>query len=205
MTLAKKEIELRAEISIDKQESIEKKVTSQLSLSSSENRLSVLFLGSIKETKFDIRVRTNSNKYSEIVVKCGDFHAYNRTEIIQQIEFDQFIGCVKIFNTLGFNSKVMQRETKRFFSKENKHEIALVKAGTISYIEIEKMMETENEDLISQEYEKLKKILNDFELFPINKEQFDELCQRLTNKIDWVFSGSEKDYAKLELELKSFG
>mgnify|MGYP001558621954 FL=1 len=166
--------------------------------------MSVLFLGSIGENKYDIRVRINSDKYSEVVVKCGDFHAHNRTEIIQPIDPKQFIGFIKIFWTFGFNSKVMKRETKRFFSKEEQYEVALVSAKNISYIEIEKVLEIEDEKRVNFESDKLKVILNNFGLTPIGKEQFDDLCRRLTSKVDWVFSGSDEDYVRLESELKLF-
>ncbi|MEK7208864.1 MAG: hypothetical protein AAB677_01235 [Patescibacteria group bacterium] len=202
MSLINKEIELRSEIPEEKRELVEKKIISQFVLSSSENRISVLFLGTINNINYDIRVRTNSKKYSEVVLKRGDFHTHDRMEVIQQIKLEQFLGFVKIFNALGFDSKVMRRQTTRFVSKKDDYEIASVNAGPISYIEIEKMINTEDEKLIEQERGRLGRILSEFDLLPMGKDQFNDLCKRLTKKVDWVFSGSREDYARLESDLK---
>lgn len=204
MSSANKEIELRAEIPFTKRQTIEKKILSQVPITSSDDRLSVLFLGSIKDIDFDIRVRINSDKYAEIVLKRGNFHAHDRLELTQRITPAQFLGFIRIFNALGFQSKVMRRKTKRFFVEKEQCEIALVDAENISYIEVERMVNTRDKKAIEQERSKLTKILTNLNLVPIDKKRFDDLCQRLTNQVDWVFTGSKEDYRKLEAELKSF-
>lgn len=204
MSSTTKEIELRAEVPVVKRQMIEKRVLSQVPLTSSDNRLSVLFLGSIDNIDFDIRVRINSDKYAEVVLKRGNFHAHDRLELNQKIVPEQFLGFVKIFSALGFKSKVMHRKTKRFFSEKEQYEIALVDAETISYIEVERIVDTKDKKVVEQERNKLTTILTKLGLVPIDKKQFDDLCQRLTTQVDWVFTGSKEDYRKLEAELKSF-
>ena len=202
----KKEIELRSEILPHEREGIDSKIFAKLSLSPSsfDDRISVIFLGSIKDKNFDVRIRINSKKYTELVLKCGDFHAHDRTEITEQIKPEQFMGFVRLFYTFGFACKVMRRTTKRFLSPEEEYEIALVDAGSISYLEIEKIIESEAVDTIQKEREKLQNILANIGLTPIDKKQFDGLCDRLTKKSDWVFSGSPEDYLRLESEISSF-
>ena len=203
MSLINREIELRSEIPLEKREFIERKIVSQFLSSSFDDRVSVLFLGIINQINFDIRVRANSKRHAEVVLKRGDFHTHDRTETIQQIKPEQFFGFVKIFNALSFDSKVMRRQTKRFVSKSDNCEIALVNAGPISYIEVERVINTEDGKLIEWEREQLGGILGEFGLLPIDKDQFDDLCKRLTEKVDWIFTGSKNDYTRLESELKS--
>lgn len=195
-----KEIELRAEISPLDLQNIENKF-SNLSLVSSEKRLSVLFLGSVGNKNIDIRIRTSSKKYTELVLKIGEFHSHDRTEITQKINPKQFMGFVNIFSKFGFSAKVMYRETKRLFSEKEGYEIAIVDAKKYAYVEIEKVIETDDEILINQEKNNLEKIINSAGMTAINKEQFDNLCDRLTSEVDWEFSGSDSDYLRLESEL----
>ncbi len=198
-----KEIELRAEVSLEKLKDIEDKF-STLSLVSLNERLSVIFLGNVNDKNVDIRIRVDSQKHAELILKIGDFHSHDRTEITQKIQPDQFMGLVNIFSKFGFSVKVMRRKTKRLFSKSEGYEVALVDAGKIAYVEIEKVIDTNDEVIINQEKNNLEKIMQNANLIPINKKQFDNLCDRLTKEVDWVFYGSDEDYLKLATELSDF-
>lgn len=189
------EIELRAEVSLKRIDRLLDYLKEKNKLLSHTKRLSVMFLGNINQENFDIRVRISSNGNAELVVKKGDYHAYNRVELSQKITKDQFIGIVKIFSLFGFQSKVTERENF-VFDLGDDITIALVKAGSIAYVEVEKLSDNKNADGIR---EKLLKILKDLQLKPIdNSDEFNELCDRLTKYSDWIFSGSTNDIARLK-------
>ncbi len=80
--------------------------------------------------------------------------------------------------------------------------MVLVKAGSIAYVEIEKMSHKKNMDKNKAE---LLHIINSFSLKLIdNGDKFNELCDRLTIYCDWVFNGTASHVEKLEAMLKSY-
>jgi hypothetical protein len=189
------ELELRAEISPTQLKTIISKLKNKYLLISKNKRLSVMFLGKTNNLEFDIRVRINNKSKAELVIKRGAFHAHNRIEISQEINKDEFLGLVKIFSVFGFKSKITERENLIFDLGDN-IELTLVKAGKIAYVEIEKMSNNKN---VQENKEKLLKILSEMNLKLIkNKNEFNELCDRLSVKSDTQFNGSTKDYKKLE-------
>jgi hypothetical protein len=195
------ELELRAEVSLDQLEELLTNLSKRKKLLFHTKRLSVMFLGAIGQENFDIRVRIDSNRETELVIKRGDYHAHNRVEYSQKIKKDQFIGIVKIFSFFGFQSKVTERENF-VFDLGNNTTMVLVKAGSVAYVEIEKMSHEKN---IEENKAELLRIINSFGLKLIdNDDEFKELCDRLTRYCDWVFDGTASHVAKLEEMLKSY-
>lgn len=189
------EVELRAEVSLNQLEGLLDYLKEKNKLTSHTKRLSVMFLGNINQANFDIRVRISSDGSAELVVKRGDYHVHNRTESSQEITKDQFIGIVKIFSLFGFQAKVTERENFVFDLRDDTT-MVLVKAGSIAYVEVEKMSDEKNTDSVRK---RLLKILEDLQLKPIdNGNEFKELCDRLTKYSDWVFGGSTDDIEKLK-------
>lgn len=187
------EMELRAEVSSRRFNDLLKQLNWQSKLISHTKRLSAMFLGEINKSNFDIRVRINSDKKAEVVIKKGDFHTHDRLESSQEINKDQFIGIVKIFSLFSFKSKITERENFIFDFGDNIC-LTMVKAGDIFYVEIEKMS---NEKEKEENKEKLLKIFSDLNLKPIKEEEFNDLCNRLSNDSDWAFDFSEKHFKKL--------
>lgn len=195
------ELELRAEVSLNQFEKLLADLNKKNNLLSHTKRLSVMFLGVVGKSKFDIRVRIDSEGKSELVVKKGDYHAYDRVESSQEISKDQFIGVVKIFSMFDLQSKVTERENF-LFDMGNDIKMVLVKTESIAYVEIEKMSYEKN---IDKNKADLLSIIDGFKLKLINNgEEFNELCDRLTNFSDWVFDGSPESINKLEGMLKSY-
>lgn len=195
------ELELRAEVSLDQLDGLLTDLNKRQKLLSHTKRLSVMFLGAINQVNFDIRVRISSNGETELVVKKGNYHAHNRVESSQKIKKNQFIGIVKFFSFFGFQSKVTERDNF-VFDLGNNTTMVLVKAGSIAYIEIEKMSHKKN---IDENKAELLRIINSFSLKLIdNGDEFNELCDRLTRYCDWVFDGTASHVEKLEAMLKSY-
>lgn len=194
-------MELRAEVSLDQFEELLTNLSNRKKLLSHTKRLSVMFLGTIDKENFDIRVRISSNGETELVIKKGDYHAHNRVEYSQKIKKDQFIGIVKVFSFFGFQSKVTERENF-VFDLGNNTTMVLVKAGSIAYVEIEKISHKKN---IEENKAELLRIINSFGLKLIdNDDNLNELCDRLTRYCDWVFDGTVNHLAKLEAILKPY-
>jgi len=194
-------MELRAEVSLDQFEELLTNLSNRKKLLSHTKRLSVMFLGTIDKENFDIRVRISSNGETELVIKNGDYHAHNRVEYSQKIKKDQFIGIVKVFSFFGFQSKVTERENF-VFDLRNNTTMVLVKAGSIAYVEIEKISHKKN---IEENKAELLRIINSFGLKLIdNDDNLNELCDRLTRYCDWVFDGTVNHLAKLEAILKPY-
>lgn len=186
------ELELRAEVSSMQFTGLLKKLKQQTKLISYTKRLSAMFLGKINKSNFDIRVRINSDKKSEMVVKKGDFHTHDRVESSQEINKSQFIGIVKIFSLFDFKSKITERENFVFDFGDNIY-LTMVKAGNIFYAEIEKMSNEKE-----KEKEKLLKIFSNLKLNFIKDEKvFNDLCNRLSTDTDWSFDCSEEHLKKL--------
>lgn len=195
------EVELRAEVSLNQLDGLLNHLKEKNKLISRAKRLSVMFLGDVNQVNFDIRVRISSSGNAELVVKKGNYHVHNRVESSQEIAKDQFIGIVKIFSLFGFQSKITERENF-VFDLGDDITMVLVKAGSIAYVEVEKMSNNESTDDIRK---RLLKILEDLQLKPIdNGNEFNELCDRLTKYSDWVFGGSTSDIEKLKKMLASY-
>lgn len=195
------ELELRAEVSLDQFEELLANLNKKSRLLSHTKRLSVMFLGIIGKSDFDIRVRIGSDGKGELVVKKGNYHAHDRVESSQDISKNQFIGIVKIFSLFDFQSKVTERENF-IFDLGKGITITLVKAGNIAYVEIEKMSHEKN---IDENKFHLMDISKDFGLKLIdNDQEFNELCDRLTKYSDWPFNNSKDDIEKLEAVLKNY-
>jgi len=192
------ELELRAEIHPQNYHNFKKRIESLATLHSHTKRLSVMLFGKTKNRKIDIRVRT-TNGVCEIVIKTGSFGSHDRIEISQGINKEQFVGMVKIFSQLGFAAEVGERETFNY-SLPNNITISLVSAGDISYIEIEKMSSRADLDKNKKQLEEISDRLS-LKLLQ-NEKEFNELCKRLSRRIDWPFLGTKKDYLKLS---KLFG
>lgn len=189
------EVELRAEISLKQLDELLDRLKEKNKLLSQTKRLSVMFLGNVNQANFDIRVRISSSGNAELVLKKGDFHAHDRVELSQNIKKDQFIGIVKAFSLFGFQSKITERENF-VFDLEDDITIALVKAGSIAYVEVEKMSDNKKADGVKK---RLLKIFEDLQLKSIdNGGEFNELCDRLTQYSDWIFDGSTGDIEKLK-------
>jgi len=195
------ELELRAEVSLDQLDALLSDLKKKQKILSHTKRLSVMFLGVINQVNFDIRVRISSDGKTELVIKKGDYHTHNRIEFFQEIKKDQFIGIVKIFSLFGFQAKVTERENFTFDLGDNTA-MVLIKAGSIAYVEIEKMSHEKN---IDENRDELLRIINSFNLKLIdNGDEFNELCDRLTRYCDWVFDGTASHIEKLEMMLKSY-
>lgn len=195
------ELELRAEVSLDQLEKLLADLNKDGKLLSHTKRLSVMFLGAIDQANFDIRARISSDGKTELVVKKGNYHAHDRIESSQGIKRGQFMGIVKIFSLFGFQSKVTERENF-VFDLGNDITMVLVRAGSIAYIEIEKMSHKKN---IDENKNELLGIVNDFNLKLIdNGDKFNNLCDRLTKYCDWVFNGSTDHIERLETMLESY-
>ena len=195
------ELELRAEISLSQFEELLAELNKKNKLLSHKRRLSVMFLGKINQSNFDIRARIDSDGISELVVKKGDFHAHDRIESTQGISKDQFVGIVRTFSMFGFESKVTERENFTF-DLGSDITLVMVKANTIAYVEIEKMSHHGD---VEKNKEELLSVIEKLELKLIKDDkEFNELCGRLTKYSDWVFDGEVEHVEKLTTMLLSY-
>ena len=191
------ELELRAEVSPNDHDSIRSKLDEIGVLHSHTDRLSVMYFGEIGDKKIDIRVRV-TNGECETVVKSGSFWSHDRVEVSQKITPQQFMGHVKIFAQFDFKSKVGERETFNYHLP-NSVVASLVTAGPIAYVELEIMS---SPDEVEANKALLTGIANRLDLRLLESEaEFDDLCSRLDKENDWPMTGSEEDYAKLEILL----
>lgn len=195
-----KNIELEYRVEIDQMKRNSLKRSLRPYLKSRDKRLTVMFWGTIKGQKIDFRVRINSNHEAEIVIKSGSFHSKDRIERSCNISIDQFESLVDILFALGLNSKVTERENFRYELKDGVS-IVIVSAKHIHYLEIEKM--TDKKSQKSDEMQVLS-ILDSYNLIPINKRGFDDLCGRLSNDVDWPYSCSDKDQKALKSMLAGY-
>lgn len=194
------ELEFRAEVPQRTLPTIADSLRSRGKLVSHTRRLSVMSFGKIGQTEIDIRVRI-TNGVSEVVVKRGDLHGQDRVEVSQQVTRKQFIGMVRVFAQFGFPLEVAERETENVQLK-NGITASLVRAGPIAYLEIEKMTDREHFD---QDRRMLQEVVADLGVTLIDsKKDFDDLCKRLSETVDWKFDQSPKHYARLERLLKKY-
>lgn len=192
------ELELRAIIRKEDFDPLLEKLKKRGKLTSRTDRLSVMFYGICDKSIIDAKVRITNGK-SEVVIKKGDYHSHNRTEFSHPIPSGRFIETVRIFSQFGFGSKVFERENFNF-RLPGKVTITLSKAGDYPYLEIEKMTDRKNENGDKQILEKIAgglgvKIITD-------RKSYYDFCEMLTEKVDWRFHGTKKDFLKLENALK---
>ena len=192
------ELELRAIIKKEDFDPAYKKLKKIGKLVSETDRLSVMFYGTCEKNTFDAKVRI-TNGASEVVIKKGDYHSPDRTEYSQNISNGEFINMVRIFSQFGFGSKVFER-TSFNFQFPDSIMITLAKAGEYSYLEIEKMTDKRNQNA---DKKTLQNIAYDLGVLIVeNKKTYYDFCSMLTEKVDWVFHGTKKDFAKLKRLLK---
>lgn len=188
------ELELRSEVSPSALPRIFNKLKRRYRLVSRTNRLSVMFFGRVHKTEIDIRVRV-TNGISEVVLKKGSFHAHDRIEIAQNIQKEEFLGLVRILAQLNFEIKVGEREIYNF-AFGNNITISVVKAGEITYLEVEKMS---NHSCLKNDRRMLLGAIRILNLKPItSRKAYETLCDRLTALTDWRFNGSPRHYARLK-------
>jgi len=193
------EVELRAEVTMDDVESLKKRLSEIGKVLSNTRRLSVMCFGKINEQKTDIRIRI-TNGECEIVAKFGSFSSHDRLELSQKIEKDQFFGMVKIFSQFKFDTEIGERETINYELPDG-IVASLVLAGSIAYIELEKM--SSDSDVFESKI-KLQKLADDFNLQILDENKFDILCQKLSESVDWSFHGADDEYLKLENIFKTY-
>ena len=195
------ELELRAEVSKKQLKDLFVILEKDSRQISHNRRLSAMFLGDINGSKYDLRVRIDSLGKVEVVAKKGAFHAHDRTEVFQPITKEDFLGFVKIFSLFGFNnSKITERENFNF-DLGNGIMLVIVKTKDLSYVEIEKISNKNN--LENNRLELLKKLEN-FKLKPLDDKGYYDLCDRLTDHEDWIFTGSNKDVTRLKDLLNNY-
>lgn len=74
--------------------------------------------------------------------------------------------------------------------------VSLVSAGSIAYVELEKMSSKSDVDSNKKQ---LIALANQLGLKLINSEtEFEYLCQRLSESVDWTFHGTNEEYTKLK-------
>lgn len=187
------ELELRAEVSRQEKKALIKVLNKEGTLHSQTKRLSAMCFGNLGPKKIDIRIRI-TNGECEIVIKSGSFGAYDRTEVAQKIEPNQFLGMIKIFAQFGFVMKIGERETLNYVLPGN-IKVSLVSAGPIVYVELEKMSSKSD---LKENNKQLREIASRLKLRLLNSEkEFNALCDRLSMKVDWSFCGAKEDYIKL--------
>lgn len=187
------ELELRAEVWPQAQESLKKHLEEIGVLHSQTKRLSVMYFGNIGAKKIDVRVRI-TNGDCEVVIKSGSFGSHDRVEMSQKINSTQFLGIIKIFTQFDFAMKIGERETFNYALPDD-ITVSLVSAGSISYIELEKMSSKSDVD---QNHKQLKKLADQLGLQLLeSEEEFDLLCKRLDQKVDWPFHGTDDEYTRL--------
>lgn len=187
------ELELRARVLLREIKDVKKRLERLGVFHSHTRRLSVMYFGAIGSKKIDIRVRI-TNGECEVVIKSGSFGAHDRMEFSQTISYQQFLGFVKLFTQFGFASKIGERET---FNYKLPGGIisSLVIAGSVAYLEIEKMSSQKN---VEKNIRQLTKIADSLGLQLLKSEEdFNELCKQLDKETDWPFFGSRENYSKL--------
>ncbi len=187
------ELELRAEVSLEMLPSLKNNLEKIGTLHSETKRLSVMCFGDIGTKKLDIRIRI-TNGECEVVVKSGLFGSHDRIEVSQKIVPEQFLGMVKVFIQFGFSMKVGERETINY-SLPDGIVASLVTAGSISYVELEKMSSPSS---INKDHRQVKGFSDQLGLDLLKSEEaFDELCKRLDKDVDWSFCGTDEEYDRL--------
>ncbi|OGY43952.1 MAG: hypothetical protein A2729_01355 [Candidatus Buchananbacteria bacterium RIFCSPHIGHO2_01_FULL_39_14] len=186
------ELELRAEVSLRRYKNLINQLAVLGKLHSQAKRLSVMYFGKINGKQIDLRVRvTNGN--CEVVVKSGPFGSPERIEISQKIKPEQFLGMVKIFEQFEFTTKVGERKILNY-SLPNHITASLVFTGLISYIELECLS---NFSELKNNKHNLMKLARQLDIKILNAKEFNLLCQRLSDSVDWAFEGTAAHYKKL--------
>lgn len=187
------ELELRAVVPQQGQEALKKRLKKIGTLHSQTKRLSVMCFGSVGRKKLDVRVRI-TNGMCEVVVKSGLFGSHDRAEVAQEINSTQFLGIVKIFAEFNFIMKIGERETVSYRLPDGIM-VALVSAGSTTYVELEKMSSRSD---VNHNTRQLKNLTRQLNLQLLGSEQeFEALCGRLTETVDWPFHGTSREYARL--------
>lgn len=163
-------------------------------------RLSVMCFGKVGDNKLDVRIRTTKQR-AEVVMKKGHWHAHDRTEVIQKISPNQFLGMTKIFAELDFEMKVGEREAYDF-SFRPETVITLARAGKIAYLEVEKQTTSVK---LPRDKKELTALARNLNLPPfVSRKRFYTLCHRLTKHVDWNFHNRPADYRKLAHQLEKY-
>lgn len=194
------EVELRAVVEHTDFDRVLRFLATQGLMTSKTHRLMVMFFGEASGQEMDIRVRI-TNGAAELVMKQGDRYGHNRIEEAQPIFKEQMVGLARVISLLNYRSKVGEREIFNF-DLGNGVTASLVAAGEICYLEYEKMSNAAEADQVKITLEKMMVAVG----LPIiaSKEEFQVLTNRLTNEVDWKFTGSPDDCARLHEQLINF-
>lgn len=149
----------------------------------------------------DIRCRI-TNGSVEVVVKLGGVHAHDRKEISTSITPEMLPAFAKVVGALNMFHKVGSRVTKNFVRERITASLVSSPSG-LSYLELEKMT---NETDAPRDREALEALAQELkvEIMP-GREAFINFCNRLTERDDWRFSGSEEDVERFLADIKTTG
>ncbi|MBI3120150.1 MAG: hypothetical protein HYZ08_00885 [Candidatus Kerfeldbacteria bacterium] len=188
------ELEIRAEVDSRDLEKLKRHLDETGTLDSHTKRLSVMCFGRLGAESIDLRTRITNGR-CEVVVKKGSLGAHDRLEIAQDIASNQWMGFVRIFMQLGFPATIGERETMNY-RLPGGVTASLVLAGSVSYIELEKISVRDD---VGQHRRDLHAAAKQLGLQLLRSEaEFNALCHHLDETVDWSFSGSDADYIRLE-------
>ena len=194
------EFEIRSEVLLEDFNRIKAVLESLYGPAKKTKRLSVLFLGQGLDGKIDLRIRIDSTSKAEVVIKKGDYHERDRVEYAVSVEKKEFIGLVKVFSSLGYESKITERENQ-FFDAGNGVGATLVTSGNICYVEIEKMTTEKN---LGADEKVVRSVMGSLGLKEMTKDGFTDICKRLSSESDISFNATEAEYRILQDKLNQY-
>ncbi len=209
------ELEIRGEISVRNISSMAKKLLSfGFHRSSTTRRTSVMSFGTVTCIKndrqritgkvrdiVDIRCRITDG-HAEVVGKIGPTNAANRVEISVPVSFDDLSRFAQLFGAMPFFTKVGSKITENFVKDDIT--VSLVRSPSgLAYIEIEKMATRKSEQKNLAELHRLASALN-VDIWK-TRQAFLDFCNLLTERDDWIFTGTPADLKRLTREIKKSG
>lgn len=200
------EIEYRVEIPFNEFGSIYEKINSVAELKSHKSRFSLMVFLSKNDEKSILYLRTTKDYLTdetdvEIVHKKGAQHAHDRIELTQKIDSKDFENFLHLFATIAADKiLVMQRETYNFEGKDGVM-ISLVKSRNHSYVEFEKLSNTDEEASSSKA---ILDLIGSLGFSPLDKDASERLFKELDINDDIVLTGSTQDFEKATGLYKQF-
>lgn len=191
------EHELRVRIPLDGFDEAFALFNKSYALESTTDRVSFMSFFSLDSKQFDLRIRVTNHK-AEVVLKMGDLHAGNRTEMSQPVQTHELLGLIKMFAHLSSDNLIASRTTYNFTDNKNVM-ISLVKSETVAYIEYELLNETAD---VADPQRFLGGLIAEHGFASLDQEGFKTLNTDL-DKDDWQFDGSPTATERLEKLLTS--
>jgi hypothetical protein len=204
------EVEIRGKLNEKEFEGVLSKFHKKAKFVKEKDRLTLCYfkdffkdVREIKNEKIDLRLRV-TDKNAEVVMKYGLWSSTeNRKEILIPIALDKFDEAVELLKILGWTKGVLVPNKTYVFTYKDV-EFAIVKSCGHYYFEAEHVVDEKENENYEQEKKEIIQICKEFNLAPMDEEEFCDMMNSMNNDTSMQFDLSKQKFKDVKKRFQEF-